>query len=86
MASGMDPDYQAFPASISSDSEHSDPLDLRDEEGWEDAEPEEDNDRIICLFSDEVFSDVESMIRHCKDRFDFDFHKVQRELGVLVFP
>ncbi|KAI9696087.1 MAG: hypothetical protein M1836_005918 [Candelina mexicana] len=82
MASGITYAHHHSSASASSDSELSDPLDLRDEEGWEDAEPEEDNERIVCLFSDEIFPDVPSMIRHCKDNFDFDFKKVQKELAL----
>ncbi|KAI9714933.1 MAG: hypothetical protein M1812_006246 [Candelaria pacifica] len=81
MASAKPVTHHDSPASISSHSETSDLLNL-DEEGWEDAEPEEYTERIVCLFSDEIFSDVKSMIRHCKDNFDFDFNIIQKELAL----
>ena len=42
-------------ASSSSGSSESDILDLKDDEGWEDAEPEEETDTFISLLDDEVF-------------------------------
>ena len=66
-----------------SDSATSDPLDLADDEGWEDVAPEEEESQpIVSLFSQEIFPDVRSMIKDCKEKFQFDFVAVQRELGV----
>lgn len=66
-----------------SESSTSDPLDLADDEGWEDVAPEEEETQpIVSLFSQEVFPDVRSMLKDCKEKFGFDFVAVQREFGV----
>lgn len=65
-----------------SESSTSDPLDLADDEGWEDVAPEEESEPIVSLFSQEEFPDVRSMLDDCKEKFGFDFVAVQRELGV----
>ncbi|MCJ1224960.1 hypothetical protein MMC12_001607 [Toensbergia leucococca] len=67
----------------SDESEHtSDPLNLKDDEGWEDAEPDEEEVSIVSLFSDRAFLNVPSMLQHCKEAYDFDFLKVRDELGL----
>ena len=66
-------------------SEVSDVLDPADDEGWEDAEPDEEELRISCFFGDEIFSDVKSMMQHSQKRHDFDFLKVVEQLGGWVF-
>ena len=66
-----------------SESSTSDPLDLADDEGWEDVAPEEEESQpIVSLFSQEEFPDVCSMLKDCKEKFGFDFAAVQREFGV----
>lgn len=69
----------------SSDSEGSDILNSEHHEGWDDAEPDEEEIRIMSLFGDGVFPDARSMLRHCKDMHAFDFLKIRHELGVYVF-
>jgi hypothetical protein len=51
----------------------------RDEEGWEDAEPDEEQIPIVSLFDDRVFTDARSMLEYCKERYHFDFISVQRQ-------
>ncbi len=63
--------------SASSGSETSDVLNLKDDEGWEDVEPEEEHQKIISLLDHEVFPDVESMLAHCKEKYNFDFLKIR---------
>ena len=52
-----------------------------DDEGWEDAEPEEEIVQITCLFGPDQFSDVRSMIQHCKDKHHFDIVSLKDKLG-----
>ncbi|KAF4627773.1 hypothetical protein G7Y89_g10383 [Cudoniella acicularis] len=66
----------------SGSSEASDILDLRDDEGWEDAEPDEEETQFISLLDDEVFTDIMSMLNHCKDKYNFDFLQIRKQLGL----
>jgi protein arginine N-methyltransferase 3 len=52
------------------------------DEGWEDVEPEEESQPVVGLFSADVYSDVRTMLKDTKERYNFDLVKVQRELGV----
>jgi type I protein arginine methyltransferase len=63
--------------SASSESETSDVLNLKDDEGWEDVEPEEEQEKIVSLLDNEVFPDVASMLAHCKENYNFDFLKIR---------
>ncbi|KZF25228.1 putative ribosomal protein arginine N-methytransferase rmt3 [Xylona heveae TC161] len=69
------------PPSSSSES-HFDPLDLRGEEGWEDVEPDNEEQSVVSLFSDEVFPDVRSMLQHCREKYNFDLVKVRKDLDL----
>lgn len=69
-------------APSSSGSSEGDILDLKDDEGWEDAEPEENGDTFISLLDDEVFSDIMAMLNHCKDKYSFDFLELRQRLGL----
>ncbi|KAH6679605.1 putative ribosomal protein arginine N-methytransferase rmt3 [Halenospora varia] len=66
----------------SGSSEASDILDLKDDEGWEDAEPDEEETQFISLLDDEVFTDIMSMLNHCKDKYNFDFLEIRKKLGL----
>lgn len=68
-------------ASISDD-ESGDPLDLQDDEGWEDAEPDEEKTTLVSLFDDEQFSDMHSMLEHCKEKHGFDLVSLKNKFGV----
>ncbi len=69
-------------APSSSGSSEGDILDLKGDEGWEDAEPEEEETQFISLLDDEVFMDIFSMLKHCKDKHDFDFLELRQKLGL----
>ncbi|APA15560.1 hypothetical protein SS1G_13519 [Sclerotinia sclerotiorum 1980 UF-70] len=77
------PDIEKYAPSDSGSSEASDILDLKDDEGWEDAEPEEEEqNQFVSLLDDEVFSDMLAMIQHCKEKYGFDFLEVRQNLGL----
>lgn len=64
------------------DSESSDILDLKDDEGWEDAEPDEEQDQIVSLFDDKVFANTLSMLNHCKEKYNFDFLSIRDKFAL----
>ncbi|KAK2855745.1 hypothetical protein FQN49_004887 [Arthroderma sp. PD_2] len=68
--------------SDSDDSLPEEPLDVTRDDGWEDVEPEEESEPIVGLFTDKVYPDTRSMLDECREKFDFDFVRVQRELGL----
>jgi protein arginine N-methyltransferase 3 len=70
--------------SISSSSS-SDVSELREEDGWEDAEPDQEDLQIVSLFDNKVFPDAKSMIEYCKEKYGFDFVGLQKELGMLFY-
>ena len=74
------PSIEEFAPSSFGSSETSDILDLKDDEGWEDAEPDEEDTIFISLLDDEVFTDIMSMLNHCKDKYGFDFLVVRQRL------
>ncbi|KFY26342.1 hypothetical protein V493_04156 [Pseudogymnoascus sp. VKM F-4281 (FW-2241)] len=57
-------------------------IDLNEDEGWEDAEPQEEQDQIVSLFDDKVFTDVPSMLLYCKEKFGFDFLEVRNKFSL----
>lgn len=69
-------------ATSSSGSSEGDILDLKDDEGWEDAEQDEERDTFISLLDDEVFTDIMQMLNHCKEKYNFDFLELRQRLGV----
>jgi protein arginine N-methyltransferase 3 len=76
----LTPSTETYPSSSGS-SEASDVLDLKDDEGWEDAEPDVENETFISLLDDEVFADIASMLNHCKSKYDFDFLDLKQKLA-----
>lgn len=78
-ASAAEPEQ--MPASSNS-SQVADILNLTDDEGWEDAEPEEERTRIVSLLDNEVFPDVGSMLAHCKKRHSFDFLQIKSKFSL----
>ena len=56
-----------------SGSSEGDVLNLNSDDGWEDAEPEEETDVFISLLDDEVFTDIMHMVNYCKEKHNFDF-------------
>ena len=53
------------------------------EDDWEDLEPDVEDVSFKSLLDDAIFQDVRSMLDHCKDKYAFDFVKIQKDLGVL---
>ena len=69
-------------AASSSGSETSDILDLKNDEGWEDAEPDEEEQQIVSLFDGETFPDVESMLAYTVKQYNFDFLALRQKLAL----
>jgi protein arginine N-methyltransferase 3 len=65
----------------SNSSSSSEVSDLREEEGWEDAEPDQEDLQVVSLFDEKTFPDAQSMIAYCKEKHGFDFIGVQKNLG-----
>lgn len=54
------------------------------EEGWEDAEPDiEEETPVLCLFCPETFAAPARLFEHCDGVHQFDFHKTRKALGKL---
>lgn len=71
------------PCSNCSDSHYT--LDLEDDEGWEDLEPDVEKIQIVSLFGEDKFHDVQTMLQHCKDNHQFDLIKIRKELSMYIF-
>ena len=58
------------------------------ENGWEDVQPDVEEVTVISLFDEQEFPNVQSMLRHCMAKYDFDFLKLKNEFGpqVLSIP
>ncbi|THY10319.1 S-adenosyl-L-methionine-dependent methyltransferase [Aureobasidium pullulans] len=57
-----------------------------DSEGWEDAEPEENEDiQVKDFFSDKTFPDAASMIKYAAEQHNFDFLKITKDFGLDFF-
>lgn len=76
------PGTEGYVPSESGSSEASDILDLKDDEGWEDAEPDVEQEQFISLLDDEVFSDINSMLEHCKVKHNFDFLAIRQKFAL----
>jgi hypothetical protein len=73
-------------SSQSDSSDASDILDMRDDEGWDDVEPEEEElQNIISLLDDELFHDIKSMLEHCKVKYNFDFLNIRQKVTYESF-
>lgn len=68
----------------SSFSDHSDELNLDDDEEWKDAESDEERVHFVSLFSEETFDSIHSMLKHCKTVHKFDLVKLREDLGVCA--
>lgn len=55
---------------------------LQEDDGWEDAEQDQEDISIVSLFDDGVFPDVHSMVEHCKSSCNFDLIAVLKDLGM----
>ncbi|KAG9820550.1 S-adenosyl-L-methionine-dependent methyltransferase, partial [Aureobasidium melanogenum] len=57
-----------------------------DSEGWEDAEPEENEEiHVKDFFSDKTFPDAAEMIKYAAEQHNFDFLKITKDFGLDFF-
>ena len=66
---------------LSSSSEEDNILDLDDDEGWEDQEPDVERVEVFCLGCSLTFTDAPSMLHHCRDTHNIDIVNVQKTLS-----
>ena len=71
---------------LSDSSSASDPLDTRNDEGWEDVEPDEESITVVSLFDERTFPDAASMLAYCRDHHDFDIWRLRQQFGTLKYP
>lgn len=73
---------EADPEAASSDSsEEADILNLDDDEGWEDQEPDVEKIEVLCLGCPQTFPNAQSMLQHCRDTHNIDVVNVQKTLS-----
>ncbi|KAI9884564.1 MAG: hypothetical protein M1823_003659 [Watsoniomyces obsoletus] len=53
-----------------------------EEEGWDDIEPDIEPTQIQSLFDEQSFSDVRSMLDHCRQTHNFDLEDIVRRMGL----
>ncbi|KAJ9639268.1 Ribosomal protein arginine N-methyltransferase rmt3 [Knufia peltigerae] len=70
------------PDNVSDSSSSSDPLDTRNDEGWEDVEQDEEPITVVSLFDEKTFPDASSMLTYCRDNHNFDIWKIRQTLGL----
>lgn len=66
----------------SNSSDFEDRIDLADDPQWKDIEPDEERISVLSLFDEEIFPDVQSMLKYCKEEYDFDLVKIVKNFGV----
>lgn len=66
---------------LSDTSSASDPLDTRNDEGWEDVEQDEESIIVVSLFDDRTFPDAKEMLKYCRDTHGFDIWKLKQNFG-----
>lgn len=69
-------------ADSENESSTSEPVDYRNEDGWEDVEADRETSTVLCLFGDSTFPDVGELLRHCRESHDFDLQKIRATFGV----
>jgi protein arginine N-methyltransferase 3 len=77
MDSSRDPQLDG----ASDSSSTSDPLDTRNDEGWEDVENEEESIAVTSLFDERIFPSAQAMLAYCRDNHGFDIWKLRQEFG-----
>lgn len=71
-------------SSSSSSDESERPLDLTADDGWEDAEPDEENLEFVSLVDEKVFGSIKEMLEYCKQEREFDLADIVTRLGGWV--
>lgn len=56
-------------------------LDTKEEEGWEDVEPDVDDRTFKSLFDDRWFDDITEMLKHDKEVHGFDYAQLKRQFS-----
>jgi hypothetical protein len=60
-------------------------VDLPDDEGWEDVEPEvEEEQTFKSLFDEKAFGDINEMFQYDKDKHSFDYVKLKQSLSRFI--
>lgn len=72
----LDPSAASFDSSVEGDI-----LDLADDEGWDDLEPDLEPVEMVCLMCDALFDSTQRMLQHCKDNHDLDIVSIRKDLG-----
>jgi protein arginine N-methyltransferase 3 len=67
-------------ATSESDSSVTDPLNNRNDEGWEDVEPDDEPLTVVSLFDDKTFPNVVDMLHYCRDKYNFDVWTIRKDL------
>ena len=52
-----------------------------DDDGWSDAESDEEKADFRCFFDDESFESANSMLLHCKTQHNLDFKGITKSFG-----
>ncbi len=78
MVSIINADQEVAP---SASSEETDILDLQDDDGWEDQEPDVEHIEVLCLGCSQKFPNAQAMLPHCQDMHNIDIVKVQKTLS-----
>lgn len=74
----------AIAASVPHDTEGDSDKEEENEDGWEDAEPDnEDETPVLCLFCPETFPAPAKLFEHCESAHQFDFKNIRKTLGRL---
>ena len=66
---------------VSASSEDGDVLDLADDEGWNDLEPDVETIKVFCLVCDMIFDCAQTMLEHCKNNHQLDIVSIRKDLG-----
>jgi hypothetical protein len=64
-----------------SDPSTADLLDPKGEEGWEDVESDVEDQTFKSLFDDKWFGDITAMLQYDKEKHDFDYIKLKKQLS-----
>lgn len=77
----MKKDVSDVCSSSSSSSDEQEGLNLTADDGWEDAEADDEGLVFFSLLDDEEFHSLGEMLDHCKRKHGFDFLSISNELG-----
>lgn len=55
-------------------------LDPKNEDGWEDVEPDVEDRTFKSLFEEKWFGDITGMFKYDQEKHDFDYVKLKRQL------